>query len=355
MIFAGPLVLRAILLLPENTAIKSKLVHGSVWIFSLMVVSGLSAFTGRPFSAEIGQGMHAAFMALFYLSILLILTRNYIKANKVGRRQLRWVILGFYFAFVPAMIVTAVVIMFPDQFSLYALSSIGMPIVPIMFLVAITQYNLFDIDRLIGGSVSYSLLIILIALISEAVVEPLVALTGSEYGFDGDTVQLVFVGSLTALLIPLQQRWRKSVNKVLFSHGVAVEGALTELIESIENEESMSSEEIYDLVGEQLSKAYALEQWGIFQIRDGELNLVKGLFVDDIPETVWRKYEKRSRPGTESISANKTCLIAPIRPQGEPSSFLILGPKGSGDVYTSTDRGLISSLTLEIADKLQTD
>ncbi|MEO0369401.1 MAG: hypothetical protein AAF197_11570, partial [Pseudomonadota bacterium] len=136
MVFAGPLLLRLILVLPENTAIKSRWAHASVWFFSLMVISGLSAFAGRPFSTQSGQTMHAAFMALFYVSILAILARNYIRADKIGRRQLRWVMLGFYLAFVPAMIVTAIVIIRPDQFSLYALSSVGMPIIPIMFLVA---------------------------------------------------------------------------------------------------------------------------------------------------------------------------------------------------------------------------
>ena len=355
MIFAGPLVLRAILLLPENTAIKSKFVHRSVWIFSLMLISGLSAFTGRPFSSEIGQGMHLALMALFYLSILLILARNYIKADKIGRRQLRWVILGFYFAFVPAMIVTGVVILFPDQFSLYALSSIGMPIVPIMFLVAITRYNLFDIDRLIGGSISYSILIILIAVLTEAVIEPLVAVMGTEYGFDGDNVQLVFVGALTAILIPAQKKWRPTINRIFFTQGVAVEDTVSELIDKVDTSEEMTSTEVFEIVGEDLSKAYELSQWGVYQCEDGDLNLIHGNFTDDLTESVQKKYEKRARPGTETIKPNKTCLIVPIRIENKLTWLLILGPKGSGDVYTTTDNGLIASLAFEIADKLQID
>ena len=355
MVFAGPLVLRAILLLPENTAIQSKFVHRSVWIFSLMLISGFSAFTGYPFSSETGQGMHLALMALFYLSILLLLARNYIKADKIGRRQLRWVILGFYFAFVPAMGVTAFVILYPDQFSLYALSSIGMPIVPIMFLVAITRYNLFDIDRLIGRSVSYSILIILIAVLTEAVIEPLVAVIGTQYGFDGNNVQLLFVGALTAVLIPAQKKWRPTINRIFFAQGVAVEDTVSELIDKVDTSESMTSGQVFNLVGEDLSKAYELSQWGVFQCTDGSLSLINGEFTDDIPEFVIKKYEKRARPGAEAITSSKTCLVVPIRLENKLTWLLILGPKGSGDVYTTTDNGMIASLAFEIADKLQTD
>lgn len=350
MIFAGPLVLRAMMLLPENTAIRSKLLRNSVWIFSLMIVSGLSAFTGWPFSTATGQAAHLAFMSLFYLSILVLLARNYIKADTLGRRQLRWVMLGFYLAFVPAMLVTAFVIQYPDQFSLYALSSIGMPIVPLMFLVAITHYNLFDIDRLIGGSVSYSILIVLIAVLAEAVVEPMVAMTGTRFGFDGNTVQIMFVGGLSAMLIPAERRWRPLVDRVFFANNVAVEDTVSALIDQLEETDQLSIDEQFELIGERLKKAYGLKQWGIVEMKDPGLSSTAGSVSENLPSSLWQKYSKRARPGMETIGAEKNNLIAPIRPGGKLAWLLVLGPKSSGDVYTTTDNGLIASLAFVLAD-----
>jgi len=352
MMFAGPLMLRAILLMPERTAIKSPLAYRSVWIFSLMMISGLSAFTGMPFNTEIGQAMHAGFMAIFYLLILLILARNYIKADEIGRRQLRWIIFGFYLAFVPTMIVTAVIILYPDKFSLYALASVGMPLVPITFLVAITKYNLFDIDRLIGGSISYTLLIILIALLTEAVIEPLVAVTATEHGFDGDQVQLVFVGILAAILIPVQKRWRKTVNKVFFAKGVAVEDTMAILMDTIDAEDHWSKEKLFELVGDELNTAYSPDQWGIFEVNGDDLEIVSGQFKQAIPSDAWQAFARRARPSNASIGRKKNCLFAPIRIDRELKYLLVLGSKQSGDVYTTTDTGLIASLMLEMADKL---
>lgn len=353
MVFAAPLVIRAVLLLPERTAITSKIVRYGVWVFALMSISGLSAFTGKPLTAEAGQITHLALIALFYVSILIILARNYIKTDKLGRRQLRWVILGFYLAFLPAALVTAIIIQYPEQFSLYALSSIGMPIIPIMFLFAITKYNLFDIDQLIGRSVSYSILVLIVEMLADSFVEPLVAITGSRYGYDGNTAQFLFVALLTAAVLPFQKLWRPLVDRVFFAEGMAVEESIELLIDKLEVSPNVPPTERFKMVGQELAEIYRFKTWAVFVFEEGAVApsaAGEGASEIKIDTELWKKYEKRVRPGTEVIGGNDKFLVAPIRPAGKLEWLIVFGPKISGDVYTPTDNSLIASITHIVAE-----
>ena len=85
-------------------------------------------------------------------------------------------------------------------------------------------------------------------------------------------------------------------------------------------------------------------------MKDQGLIVTAGSVDEQIPSALWQKYSKRARPGTEVIGAEKNNLIAPIRPGGKLAWLLILGRKSSGDVYTTTDNGLIGSLAFVLAD-----
>lgn len=355
MVFAGPLLLRAILLLPENTATKRQWVYASVWFFSLMALASSSAFMGVPFSAAIGQIAHLALIVLIYLAILVVLARNYIKADKIGRRQLRWVIFGFYLAFVPAMLITAIAILFPSQFNLYTLSSVGMPIIPVMFLIAIAKYNLFDIDRMIGGTVSYSILVVLCAVLAESVVEPMVAIAGARFGYDANYVQIAFVAILAAALIPLQRRWRPYVDRIFFAEGKAAEEAVETLIQELESHDDAEPQEWISKLARDLAKIFNFDGWAAYQHVQSDAARVFGNSRElpaELAGALWQKYERKIRPDTEPIGGRDNYLCVPIRPAGKLEWLLVLGPKRSGDIYTTTDNGLIASVAHIIAGEI---
>ena len=261
-------------------------------------------------------------------------------------------ILGFYLAFLPAALVTAIIIQYPEQFSLYALSSVGMPIIPIMFLLAITQYNLFDIDQLIGRSVSYSILVLIIEVLADSLVEPLVAITGIRYGYDGNITQVIFVALLTAALLPFQKLWRPLVDRIFFAEGIAAEESIELLIDKLEECEDVTPTERFRMVGQELAEIYRFKDWAVFAYEvgaDAPSATGEGATEIKIDTELWRKYEKRVRPGTEVLENNEKFLVAPIRPAGKLEWLLVLGAKVSGDVYTPTDSSLIASITHIVA------
>lgn len=132
-----------------------------------------------------------------------------------------------------------------------------------------------------------------------------------------------------------------------------MEKSLSTLIDTIDERYEWPSDELFDLVENDLNSAYAPRGLGIFEVDKESLTLVEGEFKDDIPYAAWQRYERRARPGNAAISPEKNCLFAPIHTNHTLKWLLVLGPKGSGDVYTTTDKGLIASLALEMSEKLE--
>lgn len=347
MVFSGPLILRAVMLLPDRTAIQSRIARRSVWLFSLMALAAFSAFTGLLVPASTGQMLHLSGITLFYAAILVILARNYIRADALGRRQLRWVLLGFYLAFVPALLVTLSGILFPERFTLYTLASIGMPLIPLAFLIAIARYNLFDIDRVIGGTVSYSILVVIIAVVTEAIIEPLVAGGGSAFGLEGDTVQVAFVALLTAGLVPVQRRWRPFVDRMFFAEGVAVDAAVETLIAGLEQRRDEESLTWLSMGATGIAEIYGVGSWVVLARGDAApaVACAHGDQPPGIDAGFWQLCEKRLRPGIETTASGTAVLVVPLRPWGRLDWVMLFTRKSNGDVYTATDVGLIAQVS----------
>ena len=348
MVFSGPLIVRAVMLLPDRTAIQSRLARHSVWLFALMAPVAFSAFSGQLLPASVGQQLHLIGIALFYIAILAVLARNYLRADALGRRQLRWVALGFYLAFIPALFVTLSGVLIPERFTLYTLSSIGMPLIPLAFLIAIARYNLFDIDRVIGGTLSYSLLVVLIAVLTEALVEPLVALGGTSLGLDGDSVQIGFVALLTTALIPVQRKWRPFVDRIFFAQGVAVDKAIETLVDGMATRSDADATMWLSMGAHGLAEIYGLNRWSVMR-REGDglqLDAAHGeMSPGSLALPVWLVAEKKLRPAMVETADGVSLLAVPLRPQGRMSWLMLLPCKPNGDIYTPTDIGLIAQVS----------
>ena len=102
-----------------------------------------------------------------------------------------WVLLGFYLAAIPPMAGSALAA-FDLRFTPIAnLTLAATAIFPLSILVAVVRYNLFDIDWLISGAASYSILVLLLALGGEVLLEPLSARAAASLGIDAAEGPLV--------------------------------------------------------------------------------------------------------------------------------------------------------------------
>jgi hypothetical protein len=85
-------------------------------------------------------------------------------------------------------------VLFDERFvPLYVASISGVALFPLALLISARRFNLFDIDRLISGAVSYTLLMVMLAVFGELVLEPLAARAAGLLGVDPGSGQLLFI------------------------------------------------------------------------------------------------------------------------------------------------------------------
>src|SRR5262249_18945960 len=131
------------------------------WLFAVFAPIQLSWIYGVPLPPEMG------FRAVFVVNVvaiatfLAILTRNFRRARPIGRRQLKWVVLGWSLGTVPVLVTDAVAAVEPTLWWLHEAAAIAEIIIPVCVLIAIVRSNFLDVDRLITGAAVYSVLSIL--------------------------------------------------------------------------------------------------------------------------------------------------------------------------------------------------
>ena len=104
---AAPLALRTILQFPEEVARPGRAAALAPWLFA---GSGLFVTTfafGFPLPPALGQPLGIGSNVLFIAVVLAVLAQSYRRASALGRRQLRWVLFGFYAGLAPAALAGA--------------------------------------------------------------------------------------------------------------------------------------------------------------------------------------------------------------------------------------------------------
>jgi class 3 adenylate cyclase len=374
MLFAGPLLLRAALLLPESAAPRRAWVFAIPWLFVIMAPVATSAFVGFPFPPHIGLRFHPLLQVSVYAALLIILARNYFRANPIGRRQIRWVLLGFYLALVPALVITSVVAVAPDAFILYTVSGLGLPLIPIAFLIAIVRYNLFDIDRLVSTAASYSVLSIVFLGGVLLVVPRIAQASANAAGIDPLLAQSALSLGLAVAGVPLHRRLRPLIDRKFFPERHAIESNVKLLLAELPGCDSPES--LLTRTGDRLS-ATGGEPFAIFGRTETVFTAVyvrgqgvppavdvSAAFIAEllrknhaVDTAEWRQSAERMK-GLEAtdvaaLDAIGAGVLLPVRGQGDLSALIFLGPKKSGDIYTSNELTLLTAGARELAGELQ--
>jgi hypothetical protein len=355
-----PLVVRASMCFPREEMPTGRLALWAPWIFAAVGPFVASSRFGSPFSSDLGESGAFGLMAMAFAAVVVVMTRNYPGADPIGRRQLRWVLLGFYLAAIPPMAGSALAAFDLRLTPVANLTLAATAIFPLSILVAVVRYNLFDIDRLISGAASYSILVLLLALGGELLLEPLSARAAASVGIDPAAGQVTFVVLLAAILIPVQRTWRPLVDQIFFREGHQLERTVEELLAEIAQIPDEAS--AMQRAGAGIDGAFRPEFCTLYQAREGVFEPVFASGSRDFSAIAAdsdgiRALETKVAPirldsrGTAPPAAHQTgspvdgaAVVVPLRPNGAPTAFVAIGPKRSGDVYTSTDLSLLSAL-----------
>ena len=318
--------------------------------------------------------------AVLFSWLLGILAWNYGHADPVGRRQVKWAVLGTYLGMLPFVLMGVLVAVNPDVAGLRTAHgwALGFSVLaPTGFLVAIARYNLLDIDRVISGTASYTMVMVLLALAGEALLEPFAGLLGERLGFDPSSSQLIFVGVLAGAAFPIQRAWRPYIDRLFFSDGRSHTEEIEHLLEELPGIAAQEADALMDHVGARLEAILGPEFCIVYE-RDGQgfdptfvggsaqaqpLSEESSQGISDVlgkrigPMGLDSRGRRRADPEIArhvraALNGLDAALLVPLRPHGALDAFLCLGPKCSGDVYTPTDLTLLASVAHHVSQEL---
>jgi hypothetical protein len=351
------------------------------WALVLLQSASTAAIFWLP---DVGLAMSSTALAWggFAIAFLVALPRVYYRADPRGRRQIKWVIYGFYVSWLPNLYgavdgarswISPSPSVAPEWNNpllvVYILSSAAMPL---GLLVAIAFYQLLDIDRLFSTTLSYTVLATL-GLAMVLGVMPAASRAASDiFGLDPLVGHILVALGLAAVLVPAHRIVRPWIDRWLFPERAALDRGFDELLGEIPSLADM--QQLTQLVGHRLD---ALLRPAVIVLYAGVGDLFTPLMArgrsapPDFPvrSALIAALQERTTPlaakrwtarraaslGPFERAAIETLDVAalvPIRRGAELAAFWCLGPKRSGDIYTSTDLALLGAVAGAISDRL---
>jgi hypothetical protein len=367
MSLAGPLALRCVLLVPEETAPQRRWPYWAVWGAALPSLAYWQYWFGLWDPTPTTPDFRLAVVGICYaggsVGGLALLVRNYLRAGPIGRRQLRWVLFALAIA-VPALVTALVVAglapaLIPFTLPLHLVTLL----VPVSVAVAIVRFNLFDIDQLISATAAYG--VILFALIAAGLVAvPLLdKMLSGELGIAPLVAQVILAVGLAAIVIPAQRMVRPWIERLFFKERFLLQKGMVHLLWALST--CPSEQAMLALVGDDLQRLLRADACVIYS-GDGAVYVpVWGRGVTPPPQfkpggpligalnarpgPMARDRWLRRRHGPMLSSFDRATLdtlqaevVIPIRHATQLVAFVCLGAKRSGDIYTSTDLAMLA-------------
>jgi class 3 adenylate cyclase len=372
---AGPMAVRVLLLFPEEVAFDGRWARLWPWLLAANGIFMPSWVFGFPLPPAWGRPLALGGNLILIALILGLLALQYRRASALGRRQLRWSLLGLYVGLTGPGLLAAAAIAIPPLWWAYHLSLCAVVAIPVAFFIGLGRDQMLDVDRLIGAATSYSLLVG-IALASLLSAAPAVSrVLARALSIDPTATQTLFAVGLAALVVPIGRQLQPRVERFLFRERYALEVGVAALRTDLAR--AQTAEEVLDYLGRRLTELLRPDGIAIYGRADPVFApvfargraiapafdaggpLVAVLAGSGAPLQVARLRRRGGRGPLApaeigSLDAMGVALVVPFSGEdGEPIAFLCLGEKASGDIYTDTDLTLLQTLAERATSELR--
>jgi S1-C subfamily serine protease len=365
-VYTPPTVLRFLLVLPEEAAARSVAASQWVWLFSVLGITYPSWLFGFPFPHPVGTIAHFGLGGIGLFVTLGLILRGYLRSGPAGRRKLKWLFLGGYLSIAPFAVASILTAIAPDFWgSASEVALILLVLIPICVFAAILDSHLFDIDRILTATASYSILIVLFVAVMMAL-GPLLAEGASDtMGIDPTLSQIALTLLLASAAVPAYLRLRPFIERLVFPERHALGQGMDLLLQELSA--CNTPDEVLRLAGERL---HALLRPDVCAVYARRLDCFEPLFVAGLPDArsieadspliaavrqrviplIHAKWSERTSSRTldafEKAALDNLGLAAvlPVRHRGALGGLIFLGPKRSRDIYTNADLALFSVL-----------
>ncbi|MCH7707351.1 MAG: GAF domain-containing protein [Myxococcales bacterium] len=346
------------------------------WIFLPVGPMYFSGIVGIPLSdGSSNLADTLAMVMLFLLGVAMIteLTISYRRGNPIGRRQIKWIVYGMYVTMVPVLIATAISLSDPELWWLSDASEILFVLIPVSFFIAITRYGVFDIDRIISATASYSVLILIGVPIALTLAPALADAISQAIGMDPWPGRLLLSIGLVSVGVPAHRYLDPRIDRWFFPERHAFEEQVLELLAELPQLKTPSelamraSARIDEMLRPESCTCYLRTSEGyanifargravppVFDDRNPVISVLQARGQPIVAER-WARPRKDTalspfdRAALESLDA---AVLVPVGRQNQLYGFVCLGPKRSGDLYTATDLALLGSIGSRVAAEL---
>jgi len=362
-----PLMLYAALLFPDGAWPDGRRLPLWPWLSATLGLTWLGYWSGSPLPTEIALRANPLIAGVTIAAILVVVTRNYARADAVGRRQVRWVLLGCYVALAISLGGTLVGVVDPELAPIWYLSRLALIAIPLSVYVAVVHSNLLDVDRLISSTAVYTLLLVAIGSAALTALPWLASHASARVGVDPTLAQVGLAAVVAWSAIRVEPIVRPHLERVFFRERRALQDEIGRLVAAIHAAPSPGA--VADLVGDRLDQLlrpefcvlYARSQDVLAPIYVRRCAItphfeLAGTLVRQLAQHAAAIDLDGDRGFAAQLDAGEraalrgldaAALVPVVRAQGL-QGFVALGRKTSGDVYTSTDLallGLVASST----------
>ncbi len=361
-----PLLVLAYLAFPEEASVLRGWNRVWPWIFLPIGIPAFQNIYALPWPSH-QSTLRGMIVTLTFLGTLVAaLTYNYRRSGPLGRRQVRWTIYAVYLGTLLTTIVYGLLgtsVPFQPYAPLWArlLMMFASASFPISVMIAILRYDLFDIDRVLGATVGYNLLGVTVVGGGFYAVPLLTDTMTHRLDVDPTTGRTGITIALAMLVITAERRLRPQVDRLFFKERFALEQAMKVLPEKFASVRKAA--ELFALTGRELAQHIRPASCVIYESA-GDTFVPVVVEGDTLPPTIpagthlvaWinaldgaELLGKRAAAGAGAAGAAvldnlEAKVVFPVHRAGGLEAFVFLGEKRSGDIYTSTDLSLLTTL-----------
>ena len=326
--------------------------------FSAIVAASLLIPSIELFRLKFAFRFFRIFFGAVCLASIVILFRAFRAApNREKRDQIRWVLYGLIVGLGPFMVFYTLPLAAGLRPPLSEeTASAFFVLLPLALAFAILKYKLLDITVIINRGVVYSLLTMVTAGVYLASVEGLKALfaAGPGTGRRWIPVGAAFIAAM--VFAPARSRIQVLVDKAFFRRSYDYRRAVLGFATAAGK--THTAADVLELFSATLADALPVEKVGAFVPAPGVgtpgVALRTGLDYDAVATLLARPGgpEEPFPPGELRRLGFEIVLPLPLG-DGEPSGWLLVGPKRSGLDLTDEDRELLQTLAAEMAASLR--
>jgi adenylate cyclase len=366
-----PLALLSVLKWRDRPA--PKLVRAGTWLFGAAGPARAAQYNGAVLPSEVGLQIFSFTNAIACVLFVGIFVLVMIRAERVVRRQLSWILFGMFVGITPVVFLDIALVFEPRFFAWRELASVTITAVPIAFFIAIVRYDLLDIHRVMSATAAYTLLGIVLLGGLLAVVPRIAEAANDAMGVSADAAQVLLSVGLAAILVPGYRVVQPQMDRIFFRERRAIQHGIDRLLYDLAACNDAAA--VTELVGTRLDTLLQPDVCAVY-VRSGEVYapvftrgsavppalaaggaLIGALDDARAPVNVERWRRRRSaiqlgpadRAFVETLGAR---VLVPVHYRGALALFVCLGTKRSGDIYTPTELAQLGRVADRVAAEL---